>query len=446
MNDDKERRNIELAADHEVRRLLDMATHNWKVAQNRMAQIAQEREDGIYDDDGVEVMAVYARMERVYACIYDLLRHPQACLLPSVINGLRPFLNDDSMDAESTRLMSLSAHHAEVKAVDFWKKLTEYQTSDPHLDSTLEQKVTTLLVKHVMPYLTEEDIMEVMTKIGNIMKHVNEVNKDDSDVMNFFNLGRKVSEMAADNRPQMALALLMRHLFTEMVCNYIDKTQQNDIAMADAFELAKQQLLESDGWREYWANHKQHLERKGGSLDEQWKKDAAEVEEWLQDMRGYIYNSLNESPEAFGRALKREQLDDDTMLQLLFYLAKKDAIVRETEKPDERRETMEDNAPEATMKQPELPAELLTEKAQKYWKRLREAGFIVADGYALAEGVSDSQATYIAACMADKLRLMYKWKPFQQLWGIKNMAQLSGTWRDTGKYPSRHLEIESLMQ
>ena len=50
-----------------------------------------------------------------------------------------------------------------------------------------------------------------------IMKQTNEVSKDDSDVMYFFNLGRKVSEMAADNRPQMALALLMRHLFTEMV-------------------------------------------------------------------------------------------------------------------------------------------------------------------------------------------------------------------------------------
>ena len=207
MNDNKERRNIELAADHEVRRLLDMATHNWKVAQSRMAQITQERADGIYNDSGVEVMAVYARMERVYACIYDLLRHPQTFLLPSVINGLRPFLNDESMDAELTRLLSLSAHRAEAKTVDFWKKLTEHQTSNSHLDSTLERKVTTLLVKHVMPYLAEEDVMEVMTKIGNIMKQTNEVSKDDSDVMNFFNLGRKVSEMAADNRPQMALAL-----------------------------------------------------------------------------------------------------------------------------------------------------------------------------------------------------------------------------------------------
>ena len=370
MNDNKERRNIELAADHEVKRLLDMATHNWKVAQSRMAQITQERADGIYNDSGVEVMAVYARMERVYACIYDLLRHPQTFLLPSVINGLRPFLNDESMDAELTRLLSLSAHRAEAKTVDFWKKLTEHQTSNSHLDSTLERKVTTLLVKHVMPYLAEEDVMEVMTKIGNIMKQTNEVSKDDSDVMNFFNLGRKVSEMAADNRPQMALALLMRHLFTEMVCKHIDGTQQNDAAVANVFEKAKNHLLESDGWHEYWANHKQHLERKGGSLDEQWKADAAEVEEWLQDMRGYIYNRWNESPEAFGQALKREQLDDDTMLLLLFYLAKKDAIVRETERPDKRRRKMKLNAFEAAMKLRELAAEKYYDDYEDIWEQI----------------------------------------------------------------------------
>ena len=350
------------------------------------------------------------------------------------------------MDAESTRLLTLSAHHAEVKTVGFWKTLKEYQTSNPHLDSTLGKKVETLLTKHVMPYLADEDVVEVLPIIIDTMKHANEVSKDDSNVMNFFHLGGKVSEMAADNRPQMALALLVRHLFTEIVCNHIDRTQQNDTAMADVFEKAKQQLLESDDWRDYWLNHKRHLERKGGSLDEQWKADAEEVEQWLMNLRGYIYNSWNESPEAFGQALKREQLDDDTMLLLLFYLAKKDAIVLETERPDKRRETMDVNARAAAIKQTELPAELLTEKAQKYWKRLREAGFIVADGYALAEGVSANQAAFIADCMAGKLRLMYKWKPFQQLWGIKTLAQLAGTWKDYGKLPPRHEEIERLMQ
>ena len=91
-------------------------------------------------------------------------------------------------------------------------------------------------------------------------------------------------------------------------------------------------------------------------------------------------------------------------------------------------------------------AELLTAEAQVLWQRLRDAGFIVADGYALAEGVSANQAAYIADRMAEKLRIKKKWKLFQQLWGIPNLAQLAGTWQQTGKLPPRSSEIDKLMK
>ena len=91
-------------------------------------------------------------------------------------------------------------------------------------------------------------------------------------------------------------------------------------------------------------------------------------------------------------------------------------------------------------------AELLTAEAQVLWQRLRDAGFIVADGYALAEGVSANQAAYIADRMAEKLRIKKKWKLFQQLWGISNLGQLAGTWQQTGKLPPRSKDIDKLME
>lgn len=91
-------------------------------------------------------------------------------------------------------------------------------------------------------------------------------------------------------------------------------------------------------------------------------------------------------------------------------------------------------------------AELLTAEAQELWQRLRDAGFIVADGYALAEGVSANQAAYIADRMAEKLRIKKKWKLFQLLWGIPNLGQLAGTWQQTGKLPPRSSEIDKLMK
>ena len=91
-------------------------------------------------------------------------------------------------------------------------------------------------------------------------------------------------------------------------------------------------------------------------------------------------------------------------------------------------------------------AELLTAEAQVLWQRLRDAGFIVADGYMLAEGVSANQAAYIADRMAEKLRIKKKWKLFQLLWGIPNLGQLAGAWQQTGKLPPRYAEIDRLMK
>ena len=91
-------------------------------------------------------------------------------------------------------------------------------------------------------------------------------------------------------------------------------------------------------------------------------------------------------------------------------------------------------------------SELFSAEAQVLWQRLREEGFIVADGYALAEGVSANQAAYIADRMAEKLQIKKKWKLFQQLWGIPNLAQLAGTWQQTGKLPPRSSDIDKIMK
>jgi len=93
---------------------------------------------------------------------------------------------------------------------------------------------------------------------------------------------------------------------------------------------------------------------------------------------------------------------------------------------------------------PAMPEALCTEEAEEVWSSLREAGFIVEGGYGLAKGVSANLATYIADRMAESLGITHKWKVFQGLWNIKNMAQLAGSWKETGKLPPRADEIDEL--
>ena len=94
----------------------------------------------------------------------------------------------------------------------------------------------------------------------------------------------------------------------------------------------------------------------------------------------------------------------------------------------------------------DIPKVLSTGEAQPLWEKLREAGFIVPDGYALADGISNNQATYIADCFSGKLKIKNKWKLFQQLWNIENMAQMAGVWKQTGKIPPRADEIRQLLE
>ena len=95
---------------------------------------------------------------------------------------------------------------------------------------------------------------------------------------------------------------------------------------------------------------------------------------------------------------------------------------------------------------PDLPSELETPRAQELWQKLRLAGFVSEDSYMLTSGVSANQAAYIADRMAERLELKRgKWKVFQQLWDVRNMAQLAGSWQQTGKLPPRHMEIDAWM-
>jgi hypothetical protein len=119
---------------------------------------------------------------------------------------------------------------------------------------------------------------------------------------------------------------------------------------------------------------------------------------------------------------------------------------RDVKKKVDEWEAAEGQSPEAPEPvELQVPEQLRTEAAEEIWTSLREAGFIEKNGYGLAKGVSANLATYIADHMADELGIAHKWKVFQGLWGIKNMAQLAGSWKETGKLPPRTDEIDEII-
>ena len=90
-----------------------------------------------------------------------------------------------------------------------------------------------------------------------------------------------------------------------------------------------------------------------------------------------------------------------------------------------------------------LPDVLATGLAMKYWRRLQQAGF-VDEHYQLSPATTRKQAMYIADVFSDKLQMRAKWKPFQELWHINNLAQEKWEMQETGKSPSRSEEIDAV--
>ena len=90
-----------------------------------------------------------------------------------------------------------------------------------------------------------------------------------------------------------------------------------------------------------------------------------------------------------------------------------------------------------------LPDVLATGMAMKYWKRLQKAGF-VDERYQLLPTTSRKQAMYIADVFSDKLQMRSKWKPFQELWHINNLAQEKWEMQETGKSPARSEEMDKI--
>ena len=51
---------------------------------------------------------------------------------------------------------------------------------------------------------------------------------------------------------------------------------------------------------------------------------------------------------------------------------------------------------------------------------------------------------YIADVFSDKLQMRSKWKSFQELWHINNLAQEKWEMQETGKVPNRSEEMDRI--
>ena len=92
-----------------------------------------------------------------------------------------------------------------------------------------------------------------------------------------------------------------------------------------------------------------------------------------------------------------------------------------------------------------LSGVLASEEAMRYWKRLQQKGF-VDERCQLKPETTRKQAMYIAEVFAERLGIGSKWKTFERLWGISNLAQEKNKFMETGKSPARSEAIDRIFE
>ena len=373
MTDKKEQTILDLARDKHTHQLLAQVRHNWDVAANRMVQIAKERKEGFYDDNGVEVMSVFCRMERVGSMLLALRNRPQALLLRGFRELLGQMRDDHRMDLELTTLLSPKATEQKIDAPTVWERIRQTYLGLAKGQDGNEAIVRKLFQTHYLPHMDDEQHLSWMKALIEPAQ-ADEPHKDEQQELmeSMAYLGANIGKVATNAKTQMALGLLLLHELASLLADACDIRQMADEVVDDIFETAKKELLESDAWKEYWRSHLAHLALMTGSttLAEELRKDAEEVELQLLAIPGYLYNRWDESAEAFGRALKESDLSDEEMLHLLFCLAKKQALEGEGEAPDYRLQQMRSSVMEQAAKIFELSDERFDKIYERLWNEI----------------------------------------------------------------------------
>ena len=355
MTEKKEETILTLVRDAEAQQLLEGICYNWEVASNSMERINHERQQGLYDDEGVEVLPVLCRMERVYTQLLLLASRPQAVLLRSFADRLRPLTTDQRMDIEATALLAADGESMQIIPPTLWERLFSLSQSEkePTELESVERAVSDLYVDNILPHMGSEERRKTLHVLGSDEEMAEQAEQVEEMKTRLTELGKSLRTVARCSRQTMGVGLMIGHAWVAHIYHIVDIQQHDGADVSELFEEAKREVLQSERWRAYWANHKKHLSQLG-KLPEQLAKDAEETEQWLIGMHNYLYNKWNESPEAFGKALKTQQLTDEQLLMLLFHLAKKDAYAIETERPDLRQKKMEQGVCETLLKLNEL--------------------------------------------------------------------------------------------
>ena len=332
-----------------------------------MKQIVTEREQGRYDDDGTEAMAVFSRLQHVLSTMFAVNGRPQSVLLKNYRELLEQMAADDRMNRGITDMMTGKNQELSIQAPTIWKRLSDMMPKVRETGQDGSAEVRELYQKNYLPNMEADDAWETMQVLVNEEEPDEHQQKERDEMFDaLVYLGENLGKIASSSKQLMGMGMACVQMAVKLALAATDMRKKEDADVDAFFQAAKVELLGSEAWQEYWHSHIGHLSQKG-SLKTELRKDAEEVKQDLLDINRYLYTKMEESPEAFGHAIKEADLSDDDMLRLLWLAAKKEAIEKESGPVDPERGRMEKGICEAAAKLRELASDKYYDHYDEIW-------------------------------------------------------------------------------
>ena len=324
--------------DERAEQLTAQLCRHWEVATERLEGLVQELEAGIDTCIEAEIYAAMMRMQSSLMALMELNKIPTAFLFSEYLERIAKALSNGRIRQSVMTLAGRLLSGIPSKQKDSFfevvtQMLAQHQSLPKEQQKVFEQKVSPVqyIFSTFAQFLKPDDLMMV----ASILPNLNTENNNQEEILGQTKNMRQAMEglatMMSENLQTMVIWLVILMMLPGMMIKIMQQSRTKSQSMAQQFNKVLARVRESDGWWDYWKDHRQTLRVVNDNLS--WNDimtaERAKEREELGKVPGGLFAKWATDPEAFEETFLETQLDDDTMRGFIFHLAVLSEIARE---------------------------------------------------------------------------------------------------------------------
>ena len=324
--------------DERAEQLTAQLCRHWEVATERLEGLVHELEAGIDTCFEAEIYTAMMRMQSSLMALMELNKIPTAFLFSEYLERIAKALSNGRIRQSVMTLAGRLLSGIPSKQKDSFfevvtQMLAQHQSLPKEQQKVFEQKVSPVqyIFSTFAQFLKPDDLMMV----ASILPNLNTENNNQEEILGQTKNMRQAMEglatMMSENLQTMVIWLVILMMLPGMMIKIMQQSRTKSQSMAQQFNKVLARVRESDGWWDYWKDHRQTLRVVNDNLS--WNDimtaERAKEREELGKVPGGLFAKWATDPEAFEETFLETQLDDDTMRGFIFHLAVLSEIARE---------------------------------------------------------------------------------------------------------------------